>query len=167
MRRRWIVAFVIGMCALPAAAQASEPHWQLVADPAPGSTGLDGTVEPGPHLSLTVANGTPFLAERGNKPNFELTVYRAVGNRFWRDLGDGPLNPPGFSNADLTSAGSSAWIAWDESGRIHVARLTRWDVQELPGSPIAGGVAPQIAWFGGRLYVAYSGSDGMHAVRTR
>ncbi|MEA2466745.1 MAG: hypothetical protein QOJ57_871 [Thermoleophilaceae bacterium] len=174
MIRRGITA-AVAVCALalPAVAQA-EVHWQFVADPAPGATGLDGSVELPPRLNFTVAAGTPYLAEIGHKPNFELNVYRPVGNGTWRDLGNGSLNPPGriAGGVDLTSVGSTAWIAWEEGAtgvpaEVHVARLTRSGVRELPGSPIANAGLPQIAYFGGRVYVAYAGIDGMHAVRTR
>jgi hypothetical protein len=169
------ITTAVAMCALalPAAAQA-DPHWQFVADPAPGANGLDGTVEQPPRLNFTVADGTPYLAEIGHKPAHELRVYRPAGNSSWRDLGMGQLNPPGkaVGTDDLTSAGGTAWIAWDEGNStdpsvVHVARLTRNGVRELPGSPIAAATLPQIAYFGGRLYVAYAGGDGMHAVRTR
>jgi hypothetical protein len=170
---RLMTAFVLCVLALPAVAQA-EPRWQLVADPAPGATGLDGSVEQPPRLKLAVANGTPYLAEIGHKPEFPLRVYRALGNRAWRELSDGPLNPPGrvVGSADMASAGGTVWLAWEEGAtgmpsEVHVATLTRSGVRELPGSPIAQAVLPQIAYYGGRLYVAYSGGDGMHAVRTR
>jgi hypothetical protein len=169
-----LVMMLVGCAlALPAVAQA-EVRWQLIADPAPGATGLDGSVEQPPRLVLAVANGTPYLAEIGHKPEFPLRVYRAVGNRTWRELSDGPLNPPGrvVGTADMTSAGGTVWLAWDEGAagepsEVHVARLTSSGVRELPGSPIANATLPQIAYYGGRLYVAYSGGDGMHAVRTR
>jgi hypothetical protein len=97
-----------------------------------------------------------------------------VGNRTWRDLGSGPLTPPGHItvDADLTSAGSTAWIAWTEvaageTPETHVARLTRWGVRELPGSPITGADAPQISYFGGRLYVAPARPGEMGVYRGR
>src|SRR3954451_24921533 len=115
MRKRWIVACVAtAFAALPAGAQAGV-HWQRIADPAPGATGLDGSVEAPPRLNFTVAAGTPYLAEIGRKPDFPLKIYRAVGNRSWRDLTPaGPLNPSGklVGTDDLTATGGSAWIAW-------------------------------------------------------
>jgi hypothetical protein len=124
-------------------------------------------------LTFTVANGTPYLAETGRSTDNGLRVYRG-GRRAWRELSDGPLNPAGrfVVDTDMTAAGDTAWIAWTEAASqtdadVHVARLTRSGVRELPGSPIAAARDPEIAYFGGRLYLAYSGADGMHAVRTR
>jgi hypothetical protein len=174
MRKRWIVACVVGMVALPAAAQGADVHWQLYADPAPGATGLDGSVEHPPRITFAVANGTPYLAEVTFRPGNDLTVYRGVGGREWRQLGGGQLNDPenAAGSPDFASSGDAVWLAWDErtpagASLTHVARLTRFGVRELPGSPIADAGGPQIAYFGGRVYVAYSGPDGMHAVRTR
>lgn len=168
MRKRWIVACVVGLCALPAAASAADFHWQYIADPAPGGTGLDGTFETPPRVNLTVANGTPYLAVRSIAGGYALRVYRAVGTRAWREIGS---EPEGFGPVDLTSAGSAAWIAWSASSsgvpEVHVARLSSSGMRELRGSPIRGGTSAQIAYYAGRLYVAYSGADGMHAVRTR
>src|SRR4051794_10910963 len=176
--KRWIVLFSVWACALaaPAMAQAAELHWERIADPAPGSTSLDGVPDvPPPNIAFTVANGTPYLAEISRLPTRDLTVYRAVRNRTWEQIGDGPLNHPGAQafTADVATAGGNVWLAWSEGTSIddvtvHVARITRSGIQELPGSPISGATAPMIEYFGGRLYVPYSGSDGRaHVVRTR
>jgi hypothetical protein len=174
MRKRWIVACVIAMLALPAAAQGAAPHWQLYADPAPGATGLDGSVEHPPRIDFTVANGTPYLAEVAFAQDGGLTVYRGVGGRSWRQLGGGPLNDPGHraGSADFATSGGTVWLAWDEgpgdgTSVVHVARLTDSGVKERRGSPIAGASSPQIAYFGGRLYLAYASADGLRVVRTR
>jgi hypothetical protein len=176
--KRWIVLFTVWACSLlvPAMAQARGYEWERIADPAPGSTSLDGVPDiPPPQIAFTVANGTPYLAEITVRPGRDLTVYRAVRNRAWEQVGDGPLNETGslaFS-ADFATAGGNVWLAWSEGSSfedvvVHVARITRSGVQELPGSPIAGASAPQIEYFGGRLYVAYQGSDvRAHVVRTR
>jgi hypothetical protein len=174
MRKRWIAACVVSMLALPAVAQGADLHWQLYADPAPGATGLDGSVEHPPRIDLGVANGTPYLAEVAFAQGGDLTVYRGVGGRAWRQLGGGPLNDPGLraGSTDFATSGSTVWLAWDEgpgdgTSVVHVARLTGSGVQELRGSPIAGAASPQIAYFGGRLYMAYASADGMRTVRTR
>jgi hypothetical protein len=176
-RKRWIALCAVCACALvvPTLAEAADLRWELVADPAPGATGLDGSpYPPPPRIAFTVANGTPYLAEITRSPDFDLTVYRTIQNWTWRQLGAGPLNDPGLQagSTDFATAGDAVWLAWDEgSGNgqsvTHVVRLTGSGVRELPGSPIAGASSPQIAYFGGRLYVAFAGNDGMHALRTR
>jgi hypothetical protein len=162
-------------CALlaPGLARAADSHWQFVADPAPGTTGL----EPGPpRIVFAVANNTPYLAEVSRSPDFDLTLYRAVGGRAWEQVGEGALNDPDVrvGSVDFATQGGNVWIAWDgndgtfEGQRgLHVARITSSGVRELPGSPIAGAYAPQIAYFGGRLHVVYAAGGTFHSVRTR
>ena len=180
--KRWTVLCAVWACALvaPALAQAAELRWERYADPAPGSTSLDGVpdVHP-PTIAFAVANGTPYLAEITRLPGHELTVYRGVRNRAWEQIGDGPLNAPGVSaiSADFATAGGNVWLAWSE-GRsdppraedavVRVARITRSGVEELPGSPIAAGSSPEIEYFGGHLYVTYRDSEfRAHALRMR
>jgi hypothetical protein len=173
--KRWIVLCAVCMCALalPAAAGAAEQQWQFIADPAPGSVGLDGVPALPPRVNFVVSGGEPYLAVADRASTGELRVYRAERNRTWRELSNGPLNPPGsVARADMTSSGGGVWIAWSQSHasatpELHVAQVTRTSVRELPGSTIVGASDPQIAWFGGRLYISYWNGSGTSVVRTR
>lgn len=175
MRMGWIAACAAGMLLLPGSAVAADFQWQVVADPAPGATGLDGSIVQPPRIEFTVANGTPYLAELSRSPDFALTLYRTTADRSgWTQLG-GVLNEEGTlaGSADFATAGSTVWIAWDDrvadtdSSEVHVARVTSSGVSEVRGSPIADASTPDIAYFGGRLYLRYQSPGGTRVVRTR
>src|SRR4051812_49122551 len=148
--------------ALPAVSHAA-PAWQRVADPAPGSVAVDDGSFWAPTVTMTVADGTPYVATHSRAGKLMVNRPNAAGTS-WRQVGHA-INHTPFTRDDtlsMTAAGSVPWIAWTEhlrqGGRqLRVARLVGNEFKEVAAArPTGGAGAASIAVLDGRPYVAYA-----------